>query len=166
MLVGLFDFELSDKDRRASAGINKVTRPDRVRRTVRSYRKFDAVVRELNAINRSLLAHFRAGFGGMIEQQLVEITACDLIRVIGLRAVAVLEVKLRSSVGARTHDFAPVLFQEPGAQNFLMQTQPGKSFHTERQQRFADVKPWKSFALEHNHAAPREREQRRGSAAS
>ena len=59
--------------------------------------------------------HFRAGFGGVVEQHLVEITAYDLIRMIGLRAVTVLEVKLRSSVGACAHDFAPVLFQEPSA---------------------------------------------------
>ena len=82
---------------------------------VGSHCHIDGVFRELNAINRSFLAHFRAGFGCVIEQHLVEITACDLIRVIGLRAIAVLEVKLSSSVRARADDFAAVLFQESGA---------------------------------------------------
>ena len=46
----------------------------------------------------------------MIEQNLVEITASDLISVIGLRTEAVLEIKLGSRVGTRAHDFAAVFF--------------------------------------------------------
>ena len=46
-----------------------------------------------------------------------------------------------------------------------MQPEPGKCLHAERQQRFADVKPRKLFALEENHAASGAREQRRGRAA-
>ena len=69
----------------------------------------------------------------MIQQHLIEITACDLISVIGLRTITVLEVKLGSSVGARADNFAPVLFYEPGAQKFVVQTQPVKRLHAERQ---------------------------------
>src|SRR5882672_10862043 len=100
----------------------------------------------------------------MIQQHLVEITACHLISVIGLRTIAVLKVKLRSSVGARAHDFAAVFFYEPGAQKFFVQPEPGKCLHAERQQRLADVKPRKLFALEENHAPSGAREQRRGCA--
>src|SRR5436190_23025634 len=101
----------------------------------------------------------------MIQQHLVEITACHLISMIGLRTIAVTKVKLGSSVGARAHDFAAVLFQKPGVQEFFLQPEPGKSLHAERQQRLADVKPRKLFALEENHATSGAREQRRGRAA-
>src|SRR5262245_4359495 len=101
----------------------------------------------------------------MIEQHFVEIAACYLISVIGLRTVTVLKVKLRSTVGTRAHDFAAVFFYEPGAQNFFVQPEPGKCLHAERQQRLADVKSRKLFALEKNHATSGAREQRRGRAA-
>src|SRR5262245_26539265 len=101
----------------------------------------------------------------MIEQYLVEITACHLISVIGLRAIAVLKVKLGSTVGARAHDFAAVLFYEPGAQEFFVQPESGKCLHAERQKRLADVKSWKFFALQKNHTTSGAREQRRGRAA-
>src|SRR5215510_6699615 len=116
MLVGLFDFELSAEHRGASARIHNITRPDRLRRAIGSDRQLNAVLRELDATDRSLFVHFRAGFTRMIKQHLVEILACDLVRVIGLRTVAVLEVKLRSRGRARAHDFAAVLLYEPGAQ--------------------------------------------------
>src|SRR4029078_3475379 len=97
----------------------------------------------------------------MIEQNLVEITTCDLISVIGLRAIAVLKVKLRSTVGTRAHDPPAVLFQDPGIHKFLVQPEPGKRFHAERQKRFADVKAREFFTLEKNDAAPGTGEQRR-----
>src|SRR5438477_6772181 len=101
----------------------------------------------------------------MIQQHLVEITACHLISVIGLRTIAVLKVKLRSSVRARAHDFAAVFFYEPGTRKFFRQPKSGKCLHAERQQRLADVKPRKLFALEENHASSGAREQRGGRAA-
>src|SRR5437762_9977656 len=101
----------------------------------------------------------------MIQQHLVEITACHLISMIGLRTIAVLKVKLRSSFGARAHDFAAVCFYEAGTRKFFLQPEPGKCLHAERQQRLADVKPRKLFALEENHATPGAREQRRSRAA-
>src|SRR5438093_10810396 len=84
---------------------------------------------------------------------------------ISLRTVAVLEVKLGSRFRARAKDFATVLFHESGAQKFFMQPQAGKRFHAERQQRFANVKPRKFLAFEHNDAPPGTREQRAGSSA-
>src|SRR4051794_17866242 len=98
----------------------------------------------------------------MIQQHLVEITACYLISVIGLRTIAVLEVKLRSSVGARAHDFAAVFFYEPGVQKFFLQPEPGKCLHAEWQQRLANVKPREFFALEENHTTSGAREQSGG----
>jgi hypothetical protein len=41
-----------------------------------------------------------------------------------------------------------------------VQSEAGERFHAERQQRFADVKPWKLFALEDNDAPIGSREQR------
>src|ERR1700757_173713 len=46
-----------------------------------------------------------------------------------------------------------------------MQPEPGKCFHAERQQRFADVKPRKFFAFEYDHAPPGAGEERRSRAA-
>src|SRR5262249_6775755 len=73
--------------------------------------------------------------------------------------------KLGSTFGARAHDFAAVFFYEPGAQEFFVQPESGKCLHAERQQRLADVKSWKLFALEKNHATSGAREQRGGRAA-
>src|SRR6266508_3773677 len=84
---------------------------------------------------------------------------------IGLGAIAVLEVKLGSTFRARADDFAAEFFHEPGAQKLFVQTQPGKRFHAEGQKRFADVKARKFFALEHDYAPAGARKQRRGSAA-
>src|SRR5215472_3119886 len=108
-------------------------------RAVGSDCQLNAIIRELDAIHRSLFVHFRAQFCRMIQQYLIKITARHLISVIGLRAVAVLEVKLSSVIRARAHDFATVLFYEPGARKF--------------------------FAFEHDHAPPGTREESRSSAA-
>src|SRR5262249_11414809 len=96
MLVSLLDLELFPEHRSASAGIDKVTRPDRISRAIGSHRQIDAVARELDCFNQGLLVNVRSGFGRMIEQHLVEITARHLISVIGLRTIAVLKIELRS----------------------------------------------------------------------
>src|SRR2546423_9157996 len=120
MVVRLLNFELAGQNGRATAGVHNVTRADRMRRSVRSDRQLDAIVRELDAINRGLFVHFGARFCSMIQQHFIEITSCDLIRVIGLRTVAIFEVKFGSSVTARTDDLAAVFFYESGAQKFLV----------------------------------------------
>src|SRR5262245_18110041 len=122
MIVGLFDLELPSEHRRTSARIDEVTGPDFAFRGSDIGgghvfpRQGDAVVRELNGFNQSPLVYFRAGFGRMIEQHLVDIPTCYLRRAIRLRAIAVLKIKLRSGVGTRAHDLAAVFFYEPGAQ--------------------------------------------------
>src|SRR5438067_1085237 len=85
---------------------------------------------------------------------------------IGLGAIAVLEIKLGSSFRTCANDLAAEFFHESGAQKFFVQTQPSKGLHAERQERFADVKARKFFALEHDHAPASAREQRRSNAAS
>src|SRR5690242_9932999 len=155
MIVGLLDLELSSEHGGASAGIDNVTGLNWTSRTIASHRQLDALVRELDGFNRSLLVHFRAGLSRMVEQELVEIAAGDLIGVIGLRAIAVLEVKFRARLGTRAHDFAPVLLQEASAHKFCVQTDAGECLHTERQQGLAYVKPRKLLALEHNYAPAR-----------
>src|ERR1051326_666296 len=110
MLVSLLDVELPSENRSTSAGVDNVTCPGRISGAIGSHRQVDAVVRKLYCFNRSLFVHFRSRFGRMIEQKLVEITACDLVRVIGLRTITVLKIKFCSTVGACTHDFAAVLF--------------------------------------------------------
>src|SRR5882724_3658939 len=123
-----------------------------MRRAVAFDRQLDLVLRELDSINRSLFVDFRAAFGSMIQQNLIEITACDLISVISLRTESVLEVKLGSRLRARAEDFATKLFHESGARKFFVQPEAGKRFHAEWQQGFPDVKAWTFFALENDHA--------------
>src|SRR5205823_8265089 len=60
---------------------------------------------------------------------------------------------------------AAVLLYESGAHKFFVQVEPGKRFHAERQQRFADVKARKLFAFENNHTPTGACEQRGGRAA-
>src|ERR1051325_861200 len=123
---------------------------DGMRLPVASHRQLYAVNRELHGFNWSLLVHFRAALRRMVEQELVEITAGYLIGVIGLRAISVLEVKFCARIGARAHDFAPVLLQEASARKFCVQTEPRKCLHTERQEGLPDVKARKLLALEQN----------------
>src|SRR3954451_18312979 len=88
----------------------------------------------------------------MIQQHFIEIPPRDLIRVIGLRTVAVFEVKFGSSVAARTDDFAAIFFYESGPQKFLVQPQSRKRLHAEWQQRFANMKARELFPLENDYA--------------
>ena len=79
-----------------------------------------------------MLAHFRAAFGGVIEQHLVEVGPRDLIRMIGLGAKGVLEIKFGPLLGTGAKHFAPEFFHEPGAQKFFVQLEAGKRLHTKR----------------------------------
>ena len=101
----------------------------------------------------------------MVEQNFIEIGSRDLVRVISLRAEAVLEIKFHAVIATGAAHFAAEFFHEPGAGKFLVQTEPGKCLHAEGQERFADVKPRKFFSLEDDHAAPGPREQSGGRAA-
>jgi len=59
----------------------------------------------------------------------------------------------------------PYFFKNPAFKNFSCSPRRVNAVHAERQQRLADVKPRKLFALEENHATSGAREQRRGRAA-
>src|SRR5467141_3109730 len=104
-------------------------------------------VRELSAIDRHFFVDLSPDFARVIEQEFVEIRSSDLVSVVGLGTESVFEIELCSGFRAGAEDFAAELFEETGAPEFLVQSKPGERFHAERQQRFADVKPWKLFAL-------------------
>src|SRR5437667_3872569 len=78
---------------------------------------------------------------------------------------SVLKIKFFALTGTRSKDFAAELFQEPFAQELLVQPQPGKRLHAERAQRFANVIAAKLLAFEDDHAPSGAREQCRGRAA-
>ena len=159
MIIALFDPELSAKNGIASACVDQVTSANVLRRAAPFHAQVDMLVCNLDALDGCLLMHVRPTFGGMIEQHLVEIGARNLIRVVGLGTEPVLEVKFGSLLGTRAKDFAAEFFHEPGAQEFFVQPQPAKRFHAERQEGFANVKPWKFFAFKHDNASPGASEQ-------
>src|SRR3954470_9846810 len=95
----------------------------------------------------------------MVQQKLVEISARDLVRAIGLGAKAVFEVKLYPVAAAGAVHFATEFVHEPGLGEFLMQAEPSESLHAEREKRFANVETWKLVTLDDQDAATRAREQ-------
>src|SRR6266404_2388095 len=100
----------------------------------------------------------------MVEQYLVELRARDLIGAIAFRPKTIFEIKLHAFGSTGRNDFAAVLRQKVRVQ-FFANTEPVKSVHAERQQRFANVKPRELFALEYDHAAAGFGEQCRSRAA-
>src|SRR4030095_2305680 len=114
---------------------------------------------ELNRLDAGFLTHLRSALGGVIEQHLVEICPSNLVGIIGLRAITVFKVKLGPFARARAEKFAAEFFYEAGAQKLFVKTQPGERLHAERQKRFANVKTWKSLALEDDHPSPGPRQQ-------
>src|SRR5436853_2466012 len=101
----------------------------------------------------------------MIEQDLVEVRARDLIGAICLRTEAVLEIKFHAVVAAGAVHLAAEFFHEPRAGEFLVETESSESLHAEGQERFANVEARKLVALEDDHAAPGAGEKRGGHAA-
>ena len=122
-------------------------------------------VGEIDLLDAGFLAHFRAVLRGMIEEELVEIGARDLVGTVHLRAKAVFEIELHPIAAAGAEHFAAELFHEAGPREFLVQTEPGESLHAEREKRLADMETRELFALEDDDAAPRAREQGGRSAA-
>src|SRR5881394_866120 len=94
----------------------------------------------------------------MIEQDLVEVGTRDLIRAVGLRTKAVLEIKFHAVVAAGAVHFAAEFFHEPGPGEFLVEAESGESLHAEGEEGFANVEARKLVALEHDHAATGARE--------
>src|SRR5439155_271773 len=60
---------------------------------------------------------------------------------------SVVKIKFGALIGTRSKDFTAEFFQEPCAQELLVQLQPGIRLHAKRQQRFANVKARKPLAL-------------------
>src|ERR1043166_5944027 len=165
MIVVFFDAELVADNRMAAAGIDEVARANNLRRSVFPDCKIDMLLCESHAGDSCLFAHFRTAFGSVIEQQLIEIGASDLIRVIGLRVVGILEIKFGSCFGAGAEHFAAKFLHKAAALDFLVQIEPGEGFHAEGQERFADVKTREFFALENDDAATGAGKQRASDAA-
>src|SRR6266480_58098 len=162
-MIGCFASACSRKSSALSFDLRKASLSRTTPMLVRS--AVSGINQNQRSIARSLFVDFCAALSSVVQLQLIKITACDLISVIGLRTIAVLKVKLGSRFRARAEDFATELFHESGAQEFFVKPQSGKCFHAERQQRFANVKSRKSFAFEDNHAPPGACEKRCGSAA-
>jgi len=102
----------------------------------------------------------------MIEQQFVEITARDLVRMVSLRSIRVFEIKLNSFVATGAEKFAAVLLQETGLVKFFQQIHACKGFHAEWQERFANMKARKFFPLKQDYPPTGTCKERRGSATS
>src|SRR4051812_19619527 len=82
----------------------------------------------------------------MIEQQLVELRAGDLVRAIPARPKTVLEIKFHLTRATGRRNLAPV-FRNENAVHLLAHSEPIESGKAERQKRFANVKAREFFPL-------------------
>ena len=134
VLVILLQLELRAYNRITAARIDDVTRGDFFRDAILwDDAQPHFAVGESDVFDRSLLAHFRAAFRGVIEQEFVELRPRHLIGAVRPRAKAILEIKFHALFAARSVHLAAKFFHETGAGEFLMQTEPGESLHAERQ---------------------------------
>src|SRR4030095_15382412 len=79
--------------------------------------------------------------------------------VVCLGAKRVLEIEFISLLRTCAKHFAAKFLHESRARKFFVQSQSGKRFHAEGQERFADVKAGKFFAFEDDHAPAGAREE-------
>ncbi len=139
--IGFLELEMVAQNRVASARIDHIAGRDLFKVAVlRLQIQLHSIFEKLDALDRGFLAHLGPVFGGVIEQQLVELRPRHLIRGIGLRAEAILEIEFHPFLRTGARHLAAVFPEETGLLEFLVQTEPGKRLHADREKRFADVK--------------------------
>ena len=141
----------------ASADIAKVGKPVKTY-DFRHPEKFSrdqlrTLVIEFHRLDAGRLANLNAVLAGMVQQQLIEFRARDLVGTVGSRLKSVAKIKFNRLLTPSVCHFSTKFFDEPGRQQFLVNAEPAKSRHTKGQERLADVKTGEFLALEYNHAA-------------
>src|SRR2546423_6667598 len=110
MVVRFFDFEKTAQDRLPAAAIEQISRVDGRFCALRCFDvDLHAIGTEIDPLHFGFFADFGAVFARMIEQNLIEVRACDLIGSIALGTETVLEIKLYSLGSASGDDFATEL---------------------------------------------------------
>ncbi len=98
------------------------------------------------------LAHIRSRAPGMLQQDVVQPCALDLKRCRQSRKPASLENEFQVFARVAQVKLRPVLHRESRRFESGQHPHPLKQFPVVRQKRFANVKPWKVFLLQHQHA--------------
>ena len=101
-----------------------------------------------------------AVLAGVVEHHVVELAAHDLPRLGTFMRLVVRKIKGRRQPAARVHELHAVFLDEVAVVHFRKHVQPLQDPVGFRNQRFADVKPWKALALEQLDAHALLREQR------
>jgi hypothetical protein len=83
-----------------------------------------------------------------------------LISAVALRAEALLEIEFCAPRAAGRDNFTAI-FRHKSAVEFFAYAEPGEDAHARGQERFANVKAWKFFALQNNNAPSSSRQQSR-----
>ena len=100
----------------------------------------------------------------MIKKEFVELGPSHLIRAVEARTEAILEIKFCFLRSTCRHDLSAV-FRQESAIEFFAHAEAVESLSAEWQKRFTDMKAWKFFALENDHAPACLRQKSRGRAA-
>jgi hypothetical protein len=101
----------------------------------------------------------------MIQEQFIKLRTLHLIGTDMFEAKTVLEKKLHLSLTTRGIELRAMFVKESAIEN-LAHTEAIERRHGVRQERLADMKTWKPFALENDDTASCAGEQCRGGAAS
>jgi hypothetical protein len=108
------------------------------------------------------LVRIHAVLARVLEHHLVELAAHDLPRLRALMRLVVPEVERRRQLAAGVDELHAVLLHEVAAPHLGQHVQPLQHPVGFRDQRLADVKPWKALALEKTDAKTLLRDERRG----
>ena len=154
MSVVLFQIEFVPEKRIPTARINQVFRAQETAlSSLLAHTQLRTLVIEFHRLDAGRLANLNAVLAGMVQQQLIEFRARDLVGTVGSRLKSVAKIKFNRLLTPSVCHFSTKFFDEPGRQQFLVNAEPAKSRHTKGQERLADVKTGEFLALEYNHAA-------------
>src|ERR1700681_1569797 len=119
MIVHLFKFEKAAEHRLPAAAIEQIASFD-CRSCAGGHFDVDlrAIVFESDVLHGCFFADFGAVFTRVIEQELVELGASDLIGAIASRAETIFEVKFYAFGAAGRDNFAPKLWKERAVEFF------------------------------------------------
>ena len=149
-VVGFPELEVGSDDGVAAAAIDEVTGGNGDLRpgfALHFYGEGDGIGGEIEFLDLGLLVDPGAGLGGVIEKELVEIGAFDLVGFGLIQAKTGAEVEADFAGAAGTGDLAADFFHGDGLE-FLLHAEALEGVHAVGEKGFADVEAGKFFALE------------------
>ncbi|MEO8976427.1 MAG: hypothetical protein ABI552_11815, partial [Casimicrobiaceae bacterium] len=119
-----------------------------------------SVFAEKHFLDARPFKHLRARFASVVEEQLVEVGPLDLERARMVVVDSVYELHGSYVIGSLMIEACAKLHLHPGAAQLVEHAHALKERNVPRQQRLADVKARKSFALEEDDTMPLPRKER------